>query len=291
MRGGDISCQGIYVVLLSINNGSVVDNVVQLATFTGSTPTLVGTNQALSLVNWPYNTPVTSTYGGAGNLLGVLATTMTPGMVNNANFGVAISATVVTAPLQVSIGMTAAIDQVSMTVYTTPPTTLPILLERFTVSGGSAGNLVSWTAGANSVANEFIVQRSSDGNNWQDLTTVTAVAGSTESYAYTDADAPTGANYYRLKLVNDDGSVGVFDHRGCGHQDPTQHPFLSESLPRYDQHLRTYAFSPRIADGYFRQDALGKGICKRDQQRPDTVGSIATGLVFRFGGRIDVKTR
>jgi hypothetical protein len=185
-----------------------VDNVVQLATFTGSAPTLIGANQALTLVNWPYSTPVTSTYGGAGNLLGVSAATMTPAMVNNANFGVAISANVITAPLQVSIGLTAAIDQVSMTVYTTPPTTLPILLERFTVSGGSAGNLVSWTAGANNVANDFIVQRSPDGNNWQDLTTVTAVAGSTESYSFTDADAPSGAEYYRLKLVNDDGSVG-----------------------------------------------------------------------------------
>ena len=196
-----------YTSLLSIN-GSVVDNVVQLATFTGTTPTLIGSNQALTLANWPYNTPVTTTYGGAGNLLGVSAATMTPTMVNNANFGVAISANVITAPLQVSIGMTAAIDQVSITVYTTPPTTLPILLENFTVSGGSAGNLVSWKAGANNVANDFIVQRSSDGNNWQDLTTVTAVAGGTESYSYTDADAPSGANYYRLKLVNDDGSVG-----------------------------------------------------------------------------------
>ena len=205
--GVGISLVKGYTSLLSIN-GSVVDNVVQLATFTGSAPTLIGANQALTLVNWPYSTPVTSTYGGAGNLLGVSAATMTPGMVNNANFGVAISANVITAPLQVSIGLTAAIDQVSMTVYTTPPTTLPILLERFTVSGGSAGNLVSWTAGANNVANDFIVQRSSDGNNWQDLTTVTAVAGSTESYSFTDADAPSGAEYYRLKLVNDDGSVG-----------------------------------------------------------------------------------
>ncbi len=205
--GVGISIVKEYGALLALN-GTVVDNVVQLATYTGSTPTLVGNNQALSLVNWPFATPVTSTYGGSGNLMGVSAAAMTPAMVNNANFGVAFSATVITAPLQLSIGMTAAVDQVSMTVYTTPPTTLPILLGNFTVSGGSAGNLVSWTAGANNVANDFIVQRSPDGNNWQDLTTVTAVAGSTGSYSYTDADAPSGANYYRLKLVNDDGSVG-----------------------------------------------------------------------------------
>jgi hypothetical protein len=129
-------------------------------------------------------------------------------MVNNSNFGIAISATVITAPLQISIGMTAAIDQVSMTVYTTPPSTLPILLENFAVTGGSAGNFISWTAGANNVANDFTVQRSSDGNNWQDLTTVTAVVSSIGSYSYNDADAPSGVNYYRLKLVNDDGSVG-----------------------------------------------------------------------------------
>lgn len=195
-----------YTSLLSLN-GSVADNIVQLATISGTTPTFLGVNKA-SPVDWPYNTPVTSTYGGSGVLWGILPATIVPSMVNNSNFGVAISATVVTAPLQLSIGMTAAIDQVSMTIYTTPPTTLPILLENFTVTGGSAGNFVSWTAGANNVANDFIVQRSSDGNSWQDLTMVTAIAASTGSYSYNDADAPSGVNYYRLKLVNDDGSVG-----------------------------------------------------------------------------------
>jgi Secretion system C-terminal sorting domain len=205
--GVGISIVRGYISLLSLN-GSVVDNTVQLATISGSTPTLIGLNQALTAVHWPYATPVTATYGGAGILMGVSAATMTPAMVNNSNFGVAIAADVITAPLQVSIGMTAAIDQVSLTVYTTPPSTLPILLENFTVSGGAAGNLVSWTAGTNNVANAFEVQRSSDGNNWQDLTTMTATAGNTGSYNYTDADAPSGTNYYRLKLVNDDGTTG-----------------------------------------------------------------------------------
>ncbi len=195
-----------YNSLLSIN-GSVVDNVVQLATISGTTPTLLGVNEA-NATNWTYNTPVNTMYGGAGGYWGIPPASLVPSMVNNNNFGVAISATVITAPLQASVGITAAIDQVSMTIYTTPPTTLPILLQSFTVTGGSAGNFVSWTAGANNVANDFVVQRSSDGNNWQGLTTVSAVASTIGSYSYNDADAPSGVNYYRLKLVNDDGSIG-----------------------------------------------------------------------------------
>jgi hypothetical protein len=204
--GVGISIVKGYTSLLSLN-GSVVDNVVQLATISGTTPTLLGINEA-NPANWPYNTPVTAAYGGSGGLWGILPATIVPSMVNNSNFGVAISANVITAPLQLSIGMTAAIDQVSMTIYTTPPTTLSILLDNFTVTGGSAGNQITWTAGANNAANDFVVQRSSDGNNWQDLTTVVAVAANTGNYNYTDADAPSGVNYYRLKLVNDDGSIG-----------------------------------------------------------------------------------
>jgi len=204
--GVGISIVKAHISLLP-TNGSVVDNVVQLATFSGSTPTLMGTNQA-SGANWPYSTPLTSSYGGSGLLMGVPAATLVPSVVNNSNFGVAISANVITAPLQISVGMTAEIDQVSMTIYTTPPITLSVLLDDFTVTGGSAGNLVSWTAGANNTANAFVVQRSGDGANWQDLTTVTAAAAKIESYGYTDADPPSGANYYRLKMVDDDGTQG-----------------------------------------------------------------------------------
>ena len=204
--GVGISIVRGYTSLLPLSS-SVADNTVQLATFSGSTPTLVGTNQA-SAVSWPYNSPATASYGGSGLLLGVPPATMIPSMVNNSNFGVAISANLITGPFEVSLGITAEIDQVSVTIYTTPPTTLSIPLDDFTVTGGSAGNLVSWTAAANDAANVFVVQRSGDGANWQDLTTVTAVAGNIGSYSYTDVNAPSGANYYRLKLVNDDGTMG-----------------------------------------------------------------------------------
>ena len=203
--GVGISIVRGYTSLLSLSS-SVVDNTVQLATFSGSTPTLAGVNQA-SAASWP-TSPATASYGGSGLLMGVPPATMIPSMVNNSNFGVAISANLITAPFQVALGITAEIDQVSITIYTTPPATLAIRLDDFTVVGGSAGNLVSWTAGADNAANVFVVQRSGDGANWQDLSTVTAVAGNIGNYSYTDANAPSGVNYYRLKMVDDDGTMG-----------------------------------------------------------------------------------
>jgi hypothetical protein len=125
-----------YGSLLSLN-ASVVDNVVQLATISGATPTLLGSNQATA-TPWPLNTPVNAAYGGALNTMGISAATITPAMVNNSNFGVAISANVITAPFQLSLLITAAIDQVTMTVYTTPSAIaipMPMLLPAPIITG------------------------------------------------------------------------------------------------------------------------------------------------------------
>jgi hypothetical protein len=188
-------------VLLSLN-GSVTDNVVQLATINGvNSLTLLGSNQAATSTAWPYASIGTAIYGGGGNTMGA---TLTPAIVSATNFGVAISANINTL-LGVLIG--ANIDKVSMSIYTNPLIILPITLENFTVGGEGTGNAIRWTANADEIANQFIVQRSADGNTWQDLATLPATTG-TESYSYTDANPLAGLNYYRLALVNTDGTTG-----------------------------------------------------------------------------------
>jgi hypothetical protein len=182
----------------------VADNVVQLATINGtSAPTLIGTNQALmgGANGWPA-TSATANYGGNGDLMG--AVSIPNATVNNANFGVVISAHFAAV---LAIVLNANVDKVSMSIYTNPQIVLPIKLENFTVTGGSEGNTIRWTANANDIANVFIVQRSSDGTAWTDLSTLEASTG-TESYSYTDANPLAGPNYYRLKLVNTDGTTG-----------------------------------------------------------------------------------
>ena len=192
-----------YSTLLSLD-GSVTDNTVQLATITGSTTslTLLGSNQA-SGTGWTFGGIAATTYGGSGNMMG--ATTLTTNNINQSTFGVAISANVVINGLGLLVA--ANIDKVSMSIYTSPILILPITLENFNVSGASAGNTIAWTANANDIANQFVVQRSADGTTWQNIATLTAATG-TESYSYTDTNPLTGPNYYRLELVNTDGATG-----------------------------------------------------------------------------------
>lgn len=182
----------------------VADNVVQLATTNGAAaPTLIGTNQALTggSNGWPA-TNATANYGGNGNLMG--AASIPNATVNNANFGVVISAHFAAV---VSLGLNANVDKVSMSIYTNPQIILPITLENFSVTGETEGNTIRWTANANDIANVFIVQRSGDGTTWTDLNTLEASTG-TQSYSYTDTNPLAGPNYYRLKLVNTDGTTG-----------------------------------------------------------------------------------
>jgi hypothetical protein len=186
--------------LLSL--GYIADNVVQLATINGAAaPSLLGSNQALTGYSnaWPVSSG-TATYGGSGNTMGA---TLTGANVSAANFGVVISASYATF---LSVGLYANVDYVSMSIYT-PLMVLPITLGNFTATGNGHGNTISWTADADDIANQFVVQRSADGDNWQNIATFSAITG-TESYSYTDANPLAGPNYYRLELINTDGTTG-----------------------------------------------------------------------------------
>jgi hypothetical protein len=74
------------------------------------------------------------------------------------------------------------------------------------VQGSASGNVLQWTASANDVANDFVIQRSADGVNWQDLTTITAGTAQA-NYSYTDATPLPGENFYRLQLLDAGGST------------------------------------------------------------------------------------
>ncbi len=102
-----------------------------------------------------------------------------------------------------STGNDFGIDDISL-VATSCPTTLPITLTNFSGVKTPAGNLLSWSASnAVNFAN-FELQRSSNGSSFATIATVAVNASG--SYSYTDAGA-TGTNYYRLAMVDLDGSI------------------------------------------------------------------------------------
>ena len=191
--GVEVTVSRRNFALLTLGSSTVKDRSILLI----KNGVRLGTDHAATSTSWPTTTAAAS-YGSSGDLWG---TTLTPADVNASNFGVAISAKLVAQIL--SVAFTAEIDEVKVTVYSSGPIILPINVQDFTAHGGSGGNVLAWRSSADG---RFAVERSGDGNNWQQLDVLTATTDQ-HDYQYTDANPLSGGNLYRLHLLNADGSV------------------------------------------------------------------------------------
>ena len=73
------------------------------------------------------------------------------------------------------------------------------------VTASATGTDVQWTTRDECFVQSFVVERATgDTTRWETLTTVPAGAPG-NTYAYRDAQAPTGLHYYRLRLLRPDG--------------------------------------------------------------------------------------
>lgn len=110
------------------------------------------------------------------------------------------------------IGTTTGYDG-QATICSSPPVTLPARLSPLTVVNLPVGNQIQWTSFSETNTAWYQVERSSNGNAFVLVGTV-AAAGNSNSrlqYTYEDATGITGRVYYRLKLVDADGSVSYSD--------------------------------------------------------------------------------
>ncbi len=92
--------------------------------------------------------------------------------------------------------------------YTKLTSPLPIELLSFTGRATPKGNLLEWSTATELNNDYFTLERSKNGTEFEELVKI-AGAGSSLSqldYNYTDATAPIGINYYRLKQTDYDGS-------------------------------------------------------------------------------------
>jgi hypothetical protein len=95
--------------------------------------------------------------------------------------------------------------------YSNTYTILPVTVNSWTASllpGDKA--LLKWTTSNAVNFDHFIVQRSTDNETFQDVGTVAAVtadSSTTQQYSYTDQFTYNGNVYYRLEMVDHDGST------------------------------------------------------------------------------------
>lgn len=84
---------------------------------------------------------------------------------------------------------------------------LPVTLLSFKAACDNGSALVSWQTGVESGVNYFLVEGSSDGNQWAPLGKVAATnAPQGAGYSWQD-DHPSGISYYRLEIVDQSGAV------------------------------------------------------------------------------------
>ncbi|NML23810.1 T9SS type A sorting domain-containing protein [Pseudoflavitalea sp. G-6-1-2] len=84
---------------------------------------------------------------------------------------------------------------------------LPITLTEFKGTANNKAVLLNWSASLELNADRYELQRSNDGNTFENIASVPAKNSSVgNDYAYTDWTASSGNNYYRLRMVDKDGT-------------------------------------------------------------------------------------
>lgn len=90
-----------------------------------------------------------------------------------------------------------------------PISLLPVDLVGFKAVGFNQNTKVNWQTYSELNNDYFIIERSSDGNNWEAISTIEGAGNSSETLHYTfmDEEPFLGLSYYRLKQVDFDGTT------------------------------------------------------------------------------------
>jgi hypothetical protein len=195
-----------------LSTASVKDNSIYIVK--GGSRT--GTAKA-SASSWP-STDAVATYGSSSDLWG---TGFLASEINAADFGVAVSADIHGLLVAlVAVTPIARINNIQITVYYQQPSTLPLQLTSFDVSGSGANTaLLRWTIAGESAANSFTVERSADGSAWEALTGAPVKDLAAASYSYVDTRPLPRQSYYRLKRT---APSGVLQYSGVKAYNPLE---------------------------------------------------------------------
>ncbi len=101
-------------------------------------------------------------------------------------------------------GNVAGVDNIKIYPYVA----LPVTIVNFDAKRNGNVNNLSWVTSQESNANKFIVERSTDGRNFNEIGFVVANGNSNtaKNYRFVDNAPSKGNNYYRLKLLSNDNS-------------------------------------------------------------------------------------
>ena len=223
-----------YTFIIGQNSGSNNDMSVLETTFNPTTitnvsqnPLVVHKNQVVTItvtvsnstmnsgehlfVRWTNDSWATSSFTSEVIISGNTGTTTIPGQ----NGGVTIQYYALTT--NQGSPSTGTVDYYTLDLdngvsnanyaYTTLTYLLPITLQSFTAQKIHTSSLLTWTSKLEVNADYFSVERSSNGVDFSGIGSVSAIGNSSipNQYTFTDDQPATGINYYRLKMVDQDG--------------------------------------------------------------------------------------
>lgn len=106
-----------------------------------------------------------------------------------------------------------------------PQFSLPVELLAFTATTNAKSVTLNWST-ANEIANDrFVIERSRNGVNWEQLGSVPAGGRSNNAYVYVDEQPLDGQNVYRLRQLDLDGSFALYG--------PVSAAFVADGLSVY----------------------------------------------------------
>ncbi|TDE17559.1 T9SS type A sorting domain-containing protein [Dyadobacter psychrotolerans] len=90
--------------------------------------------------------------------------------------------------------------------YTAP---LPVTLTAFNAEKKESVSLLTWTTSEELRSDRFEIQRSTDSKSWASIGNIAARANGAQkqNYDFTDELPESGINYYRLKMIDSDGTL------------------------------------------------------------------------------------
>lgn len=173
---------------------NILNNIVNLAASTLTTPVMVTTHSAKTLFNFPNAETV---YLEKFNLEGGI-------LAPKANFYA--SSGLLNGPAVIGRDMVLAVGfSFKNTCFSYP---LPVKLASFSVKREGTNSFLKWRTTAETNAEKFVVERAGNSKKWVTIGEVAARGESIEelNYSHTDGAPLAGSNLYRIKMVDNDGS-------------------------------------------------------------------------------------
>lgn len=165
----------------------------------------------------------TYTEGAGYTLLGSTTTTNTNGTYTSASISekdgnalgsqfITGTASTQTSPFTIS-GDTKTFGVTEIVLRMVTSTPLPVTLIDFSAEKKEEKVVINWTTGAEINNDYFTVERSTNGEDFEAITTMAGKGNSNElsEYQFIDENAPKGTVYYRLKQSDYDGTTVSFD--------------------------------------------------------------------------------